>query len=1206
MLLPLLCLLLMPAALAQTTAGALEGFVQDQSGARIPGAELTVLSQGSGQKWVIETDPHGSFRLAGLPPGAYRVEIFRAGFARRVARGLQVSGEGTTTLRETLSADVVSEQVTVVAGVQLIQATRATQTATLGSTQLDSLPTSSRHFTHLIVGEPGVSAPLADRTGGGMNLATEPGAQAEDGAQALNPSVNGQRPTSNALTVNGVDATNMMNSNGTLGNNLNVPLDDVDIIEVQGALYSAVTGRNGGGNIQIVTKSGSNQVHGTAYHFLQNEALNANEFFLNRAGRRRPRYRRNETGATLSGPLLRNRIFYFGSLRRTDFETGYATNARAATGIPAGLGDTRTRESIAAVANEWLRSGAAGDPRFLRNFLNALRAYPPDQQEGLIGKFFLDPDDLQLRTLTPQDIHPVAVNILNAKRHGRFLLPSASPNLPLLAPTQSFGAERLQEQSLPTTYHSWTGSGTIENHFSSRTRLRLSFIKSTQFVEEAFPWADSSPSPTLGDTSSHTASLAGHHAFSPHWLNDVRGGFFELYNTRIAKFRDITNSSLGIHNPLEQALGGLASLMPTIDITTQRNTSGIGNAWDFFDRQRVINAADTVSYVSTRHTLQFGAEIRRPTIKGEYMSRTNGDLDFSNWVLFFAGHAASGTSSDLDQGDTRRHFKMLDYSFFLHDDWRARPGLTLNLGLRYDFYGFPSEVEGKIGNYYTAAAAARLGVSPGFHVPGNSIIFRPDFQPSQIGLVLDSGVAFDRRQVHPAKYDSTLLADRNNFAPRIGFAWQPARSSRLVVRGGYGVFYDRLSGAFKLDLQRAAPFFIYQTLTAPPDLADPYPRLNVNPFQIPLNVGIARNAAGTPRWVRSDGSDFPRQSQFGAKNNNFIDPFIRTPYVQQWAMSVQAEPAPGSLIEARYVGSRGAGLLAKVNLAQPRDPRLQPVNGFTSIYNNAGQAINPDFFVGPEFLGLSRNGGFQQRSNWGHSVYHSLQLSLRRRHARGVSWNLAYTYGKTLDNISSDRTTAEHDARSLANNRGPSNFDRTHRFTAAYVAEIPAPFRSPLARRLLRGWLVSGLATLQSGSPFSALGNAARNAQFAQPAVARLDFVPGKTIDDARRSGPIQDRLTRFYDFSVFTDSLDHWGSAGRNILRGPRQAEFDIALAKTTRLGERSSVEFRWELFNAFNTPVFGNPASTFGAAGPGSAGVISRTVGGPRTMQAALRLRF
>jgi hypothetical protein len=157
----------------------------------------------------------------------------------------------------------------------------------------------------LIVTEAGVSAPLPDRTGKGMNLATSPGGQGDDGSQSLNPSVNGARPTNNSVSINGLDTTNMMNANGSLGNNLSVPLDALEVVEVQTALFSAATGRNGGGNIQMITRSGTNAFHGSAYHFLQNEKFNANEFFLNRAGTRRPQFRRNETGVTFGGPMWR-------------------------------------------------------------------------------------------------------------------------------------------------------------------------------------------------------------------------------------------------------------------------------------------------------------------------------------------------------------------------------------------------------------------------------------------------------------------------------------------------------------------------------------------------------------------------------------------------------------------------------------------------------------------------------------------------------------------------------------------------------------------------------------------------------------------------------------------------------------------------------------------------------------------------------------
>lgn len=1200
----LVCFLSLAAsAWAQTSQ--ISGDVLDASQSAIPGVRIAVTSAAAGAKIEAKTGPDGTFAVDRVPLGRVTVEATFAGF-NPVRETFDLGPTGRKGWRIVLSTAMLSEQVNVAASSDLLQTSRATQITSISTREIQSIPTASRNYTHLIVAEAGVSAPLPDRTGRGMNIATTPGAQGDDGTQSLNPSVNGARPTNNSVSINGVDATNMMNANGSLGNNITVPLDALEAVEVQTALYSANTGRNGGGNIQMITRGGSNDFHGTVAHFGQNEKLNANEFFLNRAGTARPKFRREETSATLGGRILRDRTFFFLSAQRTDFTSGFANRAIAITGIPDGLGETRTRESIAEVANRWLQGGASGDPQFAAAFLRGLRAFPAEQVPGLERKFFASTADANapvFRRLTANDIHPVAINVLNVKRNGQFLLPSASDSMRLLPATASFGPERELTQSFPTMFNNWSGAATVEHHFSGVTRLRLNYIKSAQFVEEAFGWANSSPSPTQGQSPSYTASMNLSHSFGPRLFNELRGGFFELFNTRISLYRDILNSTLGIRNPIEDALGGLASLMPTIDINTQRSTSGIGNAWDFFDRQRTINVADNVSYTAGKHQIQFGGEIRRPTIAGEYMARTNGDLDYGNWVLFFTGHGASGGGSDLDMGDTRRHFKMKDFSLFAQDDWRVRSNFTINAGVRYEFFSYPSETQGRIGSYYLPHMAARAGVQPGFQIPANSTIFQQGFDPIQLGLVLAPGTPWNLNQVNKAKWDSTIAPDFNNFAPRIGFAWQPERFGRRVsVRGGYGIFYERPSGAFKSELQLSAPFFIYQNVPAPEDMANPYPRLNINPFAIPLNVQITRNAAGAPSWRRSDGTPFPATEPFAAKNYSFIDPFVRTPYTQQWTFNLQLEPWQGNLLDIRYVGTRGTKLMARMNLTQPLDPRVRPVNGFTDIFTSTGALINPDFFVDPQFLGLGRASGFRLRSNWGSSTYHGMQFNFRRRFQRGMFWNVSYTFAKSLDNVSSDGGVIEHDAFNARNNRGLSDFDRTHRFTATYIYEFPKLFRN----RYLDGWAINGLVTLQSGSPFTVLGNATRNAYFAQVGRTRLDMAPGATRETARRDGRIQDRLENYFNTAAFADSLDRWGNEGRNLLRGPAQRQFDFSLVKYTPLTERLRSEFRWELFNAFNQATFANPANGFAANGPGTAGRITSTIGGPRTMQLAFRLRF
>jgi hypothetical protein len=194
-------------------------------------------------------------------------------------------------------------------------------------------------------------------------------------------------------------------------------------------------------------------------------------------------------------------------------------------------------------------------------------------------------------------------------------------------------------------------------------------------------------------------------------------------------------------------------------------------------------------------------------------------------------------------------------------------------------------------------------------------------------------------------------------------------------------------------------------------MADPYPRLNVNPFEIPLRVQIVRDANGVPRWVKADGSPFPATSPFSAKSNTFIDPLLRTPYLQQWTTNVQYEVRPGVLLDLAYVGSRGTGLLGKINLAVPIDPRVTPVNGFTDIYDRLGRLINPDFFVPTEFLGLNRNAGFQQLTNIGRSTYHSFQSKVRAKMGRTLTANVAYTLSRSMDTLSSDGGLVEHDPR---------------------------------------------------------------------------------------------------------------------------------------------------------------------------------------------------
>jgi hypothetical protein len=346
-------------ATAGQALGSIEGTVTDSSGARLPGVTVEVTPKARLDRAIATTttDGEGRYRIAALPAGSYTAQFVLAGFARLQLAVVVTSGQPTE-VATTLEVESLTESVQVVATDAALEPTTSTQAATFSNETLTTLPTASRSYTHVIVAEAGVSAPLPDRTGKGLNIATTPGGQTDDASQSLNPSVNGARPTSNALNINGVDVTNMLNASGSLGNSVGLPLEALDEVEVQTALPSASRGRSSGGNIGLVTRSGTDRLAGTGGYYFQHEKLNANEFFLNRAGVAKPEFRRSDTSATLGGPVLKRRTFFFGAVQRQGFKSGYASNANAATGCPWGSRTSAPRRRLPASPTSGSRAGS--------------------------------------------------------------------------------------------------------------------------------------------------------------------------------------------------------------------------------------------------------------------------------------------------------------------------------------------------------------------------------------------------------------------------------------------------------------------------------------------------------------------------------------------------------------------------------------------------------------------------------------------------------------------------------------------------------------------------------------------------------------------------------------------------------------------------------------------------------------------------------
>jgi hypothetical protein len=641
---------------------------------------------------------------------------------------------------------------------------------------------------------------------------------------------------------------------------------------------------------------------------------------------------------------------------------------------------------------------------------------------------------------------------------------------------------------------------------------------------------------------------------------------------------------------------------------------------------------------------------------------------------------------------------MRDLSFFFTDDWKFGKRTTLNFGARWDWFGWPEEKDGRIGNVDFAKITDVNNPANAFIVPKN---------------VKNTGfAAIDTTIAATAKADNnhTLKGqDLNNFQPRFGFAFSPFDSNKLVVRGGYGIFFDRPSASFINTVFSNYPFLREVEVTAPnravPILTAYSQQDPTTPFSRYLPNRVVWQSGGT--YVIRDGTPVNRQANgtnnpidlatgqpaLGNVAETFefraVDTNLRTPYIQQWNLGVQYELAKDLLFEARYLGTKGTKLLQGVAFNQGYDLNASTVpdavfKRFNDAYDRAyryTQANNPTqlatlfpngalraasterergrgiaFGFPNSTLGgaidynLSNAAGavigFEARvpilgfnvpealvlSSSANSIYNALQLGLTKRFSKGLQYNLAYTWSKSLDNNSSDPgSTAgggkpdipntgfvvQGDQRNLANNRGVSDFDRTQRFSASFVYELP--FSNS---RFVKGWQVSGFAQLQSGTPFSIfaaepeVGTAAQYTNLLRGSGGLYRSGFGRpslcgTLDQLRTQGA--DKTQQYFNASVLCSPLtaaggypsnQGFGNLGRNILRAPYQKRFDLGFGKNTAITEQVGFEFRWDIFNIFNNANFAAPANDLQDAT--DFGRITNTIGGPRVMQFAFKLKF
>ncbi len=1300
-------LLTVPAAFAQAT-GSLSGTVTDANGALVQGANITVKNTGTNFIRNTTSNDEGRWTVTLLPVGSYSVTYEKEGFKKSISQDTQVEASVTRSLDVALEVGTADVTVDVTSDQPLVQTESAAISRQITGEQITRVPTSTRSFTGLLSAEAGVSSELSPV---GVN-----------GNGNVSPSVNGTRTTSTSLFFNGIDATNITSNEGSLNDNISPAPETLQEVKLQTSLYDASTGRSGGGNFQLVTKSGGNKFNGSAYYYLQNKAFNSNEFFLKESGNEKPKADRTETGFTIGGPIVKERFFFFGGYQFTDANTGLVPTARTRTILPIALsvlGEDRSRAAIAAAFNQF-NGCAVGTTCLLPTDISTVAFNIFNLRNPVTGGFYL-PSITNFRTLTTTA--GGTVPLVDQTGTGSFQSGQFGAGAGVTSRTIQRNNPLVEVISVePSSFRQNQFTTRLDGQLSNNNTLSGTFFFSNFPGLDSFPDPNSLASPTTlrRNDRNRTLSVGDTHIFTPNWINEVRFGYYSLNNTRSLtedfSTGAFTNQAIGVNNPA-------STFDPSVATTRLGHYIGRNNIANFsfggpndsFNQRKQLtySIADNVNWLFGDHNIKFGGEYKRHQFDTNLPEEQATEFEkFDSFTQLLTGNA---TEADTQYGLTDKSFRFQDYGLYVTDDWKITRRLSLNLGLRYELFMWPTEKNGRIGNFdlepfqpcFTSAGTNALcdNPTPGFLVPSNV---------GQTGLtIVDTAIA--ATQVAGKKH--TLKGqDLNNIAPRVGLAYSV--SDKLVFRGGYGLFYDRPSASFINTVFSNYPFLREIEITVPNGNVPIATAFSGVPTNIPLNqflpFRITRGSGtggsyvirdNTPVFVDSrgtpQGSGCVVATGVGCTRGNIAETFefraidrnLKTPYVHQFNVGAQYEIFKDLLVEARYVGTAGKNLLIATALNQGFDlndpttpdhiferfnqaylasgsPNGALNTGSTARARGAGRAFG---FANPFVAGLTPTcaggvltvpagspvdlnlanpltctgtalgGGqvinFEARvpilgfnvpeaillQSRGTSNYHSGQFSLTKRLSSGLQFNVAYTFSKSIDVMSSDPGStagggkpdipntgfiAQGDSRNLQNNQGLSDFDRTHRFSTNFTYEIPN-FGSSSA--FANGWLVSGFYQAQSGTPFTVfagepeLQTAAQYTNVTRGAggLVRPGFGRPNTICSSADavSGASTNNLA-VIDRNCFTSALGQFGNLGRNTFRGPTQKRLDLSFVKNTKINERLSFELGFDLFNVFDTVNFANPNNDLQDSV--DFGIITNTVGGPRVGQFRAKFRF
>jgi len=1121
------------------STGAVAGVALDPSGAVLPGVILHLTNEDGSETKSVSSDTNGRFAFFLLPPGTYQVEASKADFKPASQRDIHVHVTETLRLEVHLELATHVERMQVFSHPLMVQPDSPALGRAVDQETVSRLPLATRNFTQIAGLSPGVAAGVynAGELGTGATALSQIG-KSNDGIF-----VHGARSYDNNWQLDGISISDVHGAGPISGG---IPIPNPDTLEefkVQTGIYDAAFGRAAGANVSVITKSGTNHFHATVFEYWRNDVLNANEFFLNQARQPRPNLKQNQFGFVLGGPIKKDKLLFVGSYQGT----------RQVNGIAAGQARIACTVTLSEPPLTDDRSPAA---------LGALFA----GLRGASGGVAIHPDG--------SNINPVALALLNFKLpDGSFLIPTPQT----LDPSKPFARSGFSAITQPCNFSEDQGLGSVDNVISERSRLAARFFIADADQLVTFPGGAFNPTGNIrgfespSDSQFVVFSLAHTYVLSNALLNQARIGFVRTSTKTVPnapfKWSDVgvSEGEMNKNNELPALnIAGSVSMTSTIPRTYTQDSF-------------VFN--DVLGFLKGSHSVKAGGSLTRLEDNLDFAG-LGSFVQFLSWPDFLLGldGRSNGTgkvsnvfaSADVF-GLLNREFRVWEGSGFFQDDYHIRPSLTLNLGVRYERLGHFGDKLGRNSSFDINKADPSPPVSgslDGYIVASNF----PGTLPPGVTRASNTFANYGEGQ--------------NTFAPRIGFSWQilPA-STRLVLRGGYGMYYSRSTGQSSSQSVLAAPFSLTRINSGLTNAAATFQAPFAQPFPTPALFPM-----------------FVPYSQTTKSSVNAQAPDFRPALVQQFSLNAQAAFARDFMLEVGYVGTRGTHLQRFRSLNQALST---PSNTLANIGSRVPvPGIRPD--------------SLREMESEGSSWYNGLEASLAKRLSHGLQFLASYTFSKTLDTDGADvNSTSAGNALTLGDQNSPrqrwgrTSFDRPHRFILSGTWNLPSP-SAGLNRAVLGGWAAAGVVTIQSGSALTIADTNTNNVFGISQDRAQLSGACSQK--HLVKGGSVESNLSSYFNAGCFTtppivgaDGIGTaFGNSATGIVNGPGQANLDVASSKTMALPghlEKCSLQFRAEFFNTLNHPQFGNPDSNFSSP---TFGVISSTAVNARVGQLALRLEF